>query len=98
MFTVHSNVSLQINFFQDHTKIIICPLMSAVSYIDENKTFRTYKLSLIERYGCTKEICNRLRYAKTMCERLIAKLDVQTPSSKPAAAPLRTPSVTPVVS
>lgn len=87
---------LQINFFQDHTKIIICPLMSAMSYIDESKNFRTYKLSLIEEYGCSKDICNRLKYAKTMCERLIAKLD-SVPSDK---APLlaRTPSVASAVS
>ena len=49
----------QINFFQDHTKVIICPLMSAVSYIDEQKTFTTYKLSLIEKHGCNKELSTR---------------------------------------
>ncbi len=87
---------LQINFFQDHTKIIICPLMSAMSYIDESKNFRTYKLSLIEKYGCSKDICNRLKYAKTMCERLIAKLDY-SPSDK-AVSSVRTPSLAPVVS
>ena len=50
---------LQINFFNDHTKVIICPLMSALSYIDEQKTFTTYKLSLIEKHGCSKEIFTR---------------------------------------
>lgn len=90
-------VDTQINFFQDHTKMIICPLMSAVSYIDESKNFRTFKLSMIERYGCTKDICNRLRYAKTMCERLIAKLDSHTPLGKlPTSARGVAPSVTPI--
>ncbi|CAI9592072.1 unnamed protein product, partial [Staurois parvus] len=40
-----SNGTVQINFFQDHTKIILCPLMAAVSYIDEKREFHTYKLS-----------------------------------------------------
>lgn len=65
---------LQVNFFQDHTKVIICPKMEAVSYIDENRNFRTYKLSAIEKYGCSREVFIRLRYAKTMVERLQKKL------------------------
>ena len=49
--------------------------MSAVSYIDENKTFRTYRLPLIQENGCSNDLYSRLRYAKTMCEKLIMKLD-----------------------
>ncbi|XP_047124444.1 serine/threonine-protein kinase PLK1 [Hydra vulgaris] len=72
---LHLNIGiLQINFFQDHTKVIICPKMDAFSYIDENRNFRTYKLSGIEKHGCTREIFVRLRYAKTMVERLSKKL------------------------
>ncbi|ELT98162.1 hypothetical protein CAPTEDRAFT_160517 [Capitella teleta] len=67
-----SNGSMQINFFQDHTKIILCPLMSAVTYIDEKKTNHTYRLSLIEELGCCKELASRLRYARTMTERLMS--------------------------
>lgn len=69
-----NNLVFQINFFQDHTKIIICPKMEAVSYIDENRNFRTYKLSAIEEHGCTRELFVRLKYAKTMVERLQKKL------------------------
>ena len=53
------SLSRQINFFNDHTKIIICPLMSALSYIDEHKMFTTYRLSLIEKHGCNKELSTR---------------------------------------
>lgn len=68
---LHLNIGiLQLNFFQDHTKIIICPKMEAVSYIDEQRNFRTYKLSALEKYGCSREIFVRLRYARTMVERL----------------------------
>ncbi|XP_024859111.1 serine/threonine-protein kinase PLK1 isoform X2 [Kryptolebias marmoratus] len=49
-----SNGTVQINFFQDHTKLILCPLMAAVTYIDEKRDFRTYKLSLLEEFGCSK--------------------------------------------
>ncbi|KAJ7381194.1 Serine/threonine-protein kinase plk1 [Desmophyllum pertusum] len=35
-----TNGTLQINFFKDHTKVIVCPLMGAVTYIDESKRFQ----------------------------------------------------------
>ncbi|XP_061576023.1 serine/threonine-protein kinase PLK1 [Cololabis saira] len=66
-----SNGTVQINFFQDHTKLILCPLMGAVTYIDENRVFRTYKLSLLEEFGCCKELASRMRYAKFMVEKLM---------------------------
>ncbi|XP_051876688.1 serine/threonine-protein kinase PLK1 [Pristis pectinata] len=67
-----SNGTVQINFFQDHTKIILCPLMNAVTYIDEKREFHTFKLSMIEEHGCSKELASRIRYARTMVERLLA--------------------------
>uniref|UniRef100_A0A669EDG0 Serine/threonine-protein kinase PLK n=1 Tax=Oreochromis niloticus TaxID=8128 RepID=A0A669EDG0_ORENI len=65
-----TNGTVQINFFQDHTKLILCPLMAAVTYIDEKRDFRTYKLSLLEEFGCSKELASRIRYAKLMVEKL----------------------------
>ncbi|XP_034044771.1 serine/threonine-protein kinase PLK1 [Thalassophryne amazonica] len=65
-----TNGTVQINFFQDHTKLILCPLMGAVTYIDEKRDFRTYKLSLLEEFGCSKELSSRIRYAKNMVEKL----------------------------
>ncbi|XP_010901426.1 serine/threonine-protein kinase PLK1 [Esox lucius] len=67
-----TNGTVQINFFQDHTKLILCPLMGAVSYIDEKREFRTYKISLIEEFGCCKELASRMRYARMMVEKLLA--------------------------
>lgn len=66
-----TNGTVQINFFQDHTKLILCPLMGAVTYIDEKKDFRTYKLSLLEEFGCTRELASRMRFAKLMVEKLM---------------------------
>ncbi len=68
--------------------------MGAVSYIDENKSFSTYRLPLIQRYGTSKELYSRLRYAKTMTERLITKLDAQ-PAREGATPLLTTPIVQP---
>jgi len=62
----------QINFFQDHTKVILCPLMAAVTYIDDQRAVRTYRLPLIEKFGCSKELSSRLAYARAMCERMAA--------------------------
>jgi len=58
-----SNGTLQINFFPDHSKMILCPLMGAVTLVDRNEAFRTYRLSLIEQHGCSKDLYWRLRYA-----------------------------------
>nr|XP_046192867.1 serine/threonine-protein kinase PLK1-like isoform X1 [Oncorhynchus gorbuscha]XP_046193513.1 serine/threonine-protein kinase PLK1-like isoform X1 [Oncorhynchus gorbuscha] len=67
-----TNGTVQINFFQDHTKLILCPLMGAVSFIDEKRDFRTYKTSLIEEFGCCKELASRMRYARLMVAKLLS--------------------------
>ncbi|CAI2724596.1 unnamed protein product [Schistosoma spindalis] len=68
-----SNGTLQINFFDDHAKIILCPLMRAVTYIDANREFRTYRFKHLREFGLSKDLANRLRYAQEMIERLIPK-------------------------
>ncbi|KAI1291872.1 Serine/threonine-protein kinase PLK1 [Halotydeus destructor] len=66
-----NNGTVQLNFFQDHTKIILCPLMGAVTYINEQRDFRTFKLDLLQKHGCNKELHTRLRYASEVIERLV---------------------------
>ncbi|RUS69884.1 hypothetical protein EGW08_022352 [Elysia chlorotica] len=80
-----SNGTLQINFFQDHTKIIVCPLMAAATYIDEKREFRTFRLNLIEKYGCSRDLASRLRYARTMAERLVNYKSASSNRAKSAA-------------
>lgn len=65
-----SNGTVQVNFFQDHTKVIICPIMQAVSFIDDKRNFRTFRFSLIEQFGCPKDLLSRLKYARAMLENL----------------------------
>ncbi|CAF0938907.1 unnamed protein product [Adineta ricciae] len=66
-----SNGTLQINFFQDHTKIILCPLMSAVTYINEHREIHTYRLPAVEQCGCSKQLFTRIKYAKSMMDRIL---------------------------
>ncbi|EFN89665.1 Serine/threonine-protein kinase polo [Harpegnathos saltator] len=49
--------------FLDHTKIIMCPLMAAVTYIDQEKNFRTYRFQTIQENGCCKGLAKNLMYA-----------------------------------
>ncbi|XP_023323849.1 serine/threonine-protein kinase PLK1 isoform X1 [Eurytemora carolleeae] len=58
-----SNGTIQINFFKDHTKIILCPLLGAVTYIDDTRRNRTFRFDLLEKYGCSQDIAARLNYA-----------------------------------
>lgn len=46
----------------DHTKIILCPLMAAVTYVEGDK-FRTFRFSNIEENGCCMGLYRNLRYA-----------------------------------
>ncbi|RWS09043.1 polo kinase 1-like protein [Dinothrombium tinctorium] len=76
-----TNGTVQINFFQDHTKLILCPHMGAVTYINESRDFRTYRFSLIEKHGISKCVAVRLRYARDVVERLMShKLSSNTKS------------------
>ncbi|XP_067014592.1 serine/threonine-protein kinase polo [Anabrus simplex] len=56
-----NNGTLQVNF-TDHTKIILCPHMGAVTYIDEKKNFRTYRFSTIRENGCSAALEASLKY------------------------------------
>ncbi|VDN08266.1 unnamed protein product [Thelazia callipaeda] len=67
-----TNGTLQLNFFEDHTKLVICPLMGAATYIDGDRNIRVLRLSALAKYGCPKGLMDRIRYAKVMVERLIA--------------------------
>lgn len=66
-----TNGTVQINFFQDHTKLILCPLMQAVSYIDNQRVFHTYRFETLHN-GCPPDLFSRLKYARVVLERLSA--------------------------
>merc|ERR1712110_803709 len=66
-----NNGTLQINFFKDHTKIILCPLMKAVTYIDDQREHRTYSFDLIQKHGCNIQLATRLQYAYEKIETML---------------------------
>ncbi|EFO27896.1 PLK/PLK1 protein kinase [Loa loa] len=87
-----TNGTLQLNFFEDHTKLVICPLMGAATYIDSERNFRVLKLSALAKYGCPKALLDRLRYAKMMVERLMLAHSARPFSSTLTSAARPAPS------
>jgi len=78
-----TNGTMQINFFKDHTKIILCPLLGAVTYIDETRKSRTFKFDLIEKHGCGTELGSRINYAFDKVDTMLNSKGVgKTPSVK----------------
>jgi polo-like kinase 1 len=65
-----SNGTYQCNFNNDHSKIIICPLMGAATLIDSNQTFHTYKLSTLVSSGAPKELTDRLTFSLNYIKKL----------------------------
>ncbi|XP_055902706.1 serine/threonine-protein kinase polo [Eupeodes corollae] len=68
-----TNGSLQLNF-SDHMKLIICPRMSAVTYMDSEKNFRTYRFATITTHGCSKDLYQKLRYAHEKLRKMLEKM------------------------
>ena len=60
--------------------------MQAVTYIDEHKNFRTFKLDLLAKYGCKSGLLCRLKYAKTMVERIMQMRSTSGSSSVQSAS------------
>uniref|UniRef100_H3A2R9 Serine/threonine-protein kinase PLK3 n=2 Tax=Latimeria chalumnae TaxID=7897 RepID=H3A2R9_LATCH len=58
-----SNGTLQINFYNDHTKIILCKVEHSyhLTYINKERTACTYKLSMLMEQGCSQSLLHRMR-------------------------------------
>lgn len=67
-----TNGTLQVNYFRDHVKLILCPLMGAVTLIDEEKNFRTFRLTSLAQYGCPNHLLSRLHYVHEKIAFLLA--------------------------
>ena len=73
-----SNGSVQMNFFECHSKLIFCPVMKAVTLIDTDKNFHTFKLRDLNEVPYPYKVNKLLRTAeKAMCQLLQT---VSTPS------------------
>ncbi|KAM6948604.1 serine/threonine-protein kinase PLK3 [Aplochiton taeniatus] len=61
-----NNGTLQVNFYTDHTKIILCKSADGsylLTYISRERVSYTYLLSMLAEMGCSTELRHRLRYA-----------------------------------
>ncbi|GLG98475.1 Serine/threonine-protein kinase polo [Gryllus bimaculatus] len=56
-----NNGTLQVNF-SDHTKVVLCPHMAAITFINADKSFRTYRFSTITEQGCIPQLENAMKF------------------------------------
>ena len=67
--------------------------MQAVTYIDEHKKFRTFKLDMLATFGCKSGLVCRLKYAKTMVERIMQMRSGSAASTRSTGATSGTAAV-----
>ncbi|MBN3325389.1 PLK3 kinase, partial [Atractosteus spatula] len=65
-----SNGTLQVNFYTDHTKIILCKCDDSylLTYISKERVSYTFKLSTLAEQGCSAELRHRLRYVMQLLQ------------------------------
>lgn len=72
------NGTVQINNFRSHRKLILCPVMGAISVIEAGRPLRTFGLPQIVTMGCTASLKEDLAYAlgklDTICTAAIGML------------------------
>ncbi|KAK6172024.1 hypothetical protein SNE40_018426 [Patella caerulea] len=68
-----SDGTLQVNFFDDHTKIILSYHKNdyLVTYIDSERCAKTFNIVQVIQDGCREDIFNRMSFAKTMLKNLV---------------------------
>uniref|UniRef100_A0A673YQN5 Serine/threonine-protein kinase PLK n=1 Tax=Salmo trutta TaxID=8032 RepID=A0A673YQN5_SALTR len=64
-----NNGTLQVNFYTDHTKIILCKSSDSylLTYISRERVSYTYLLSMLSEMGCSAELRHRMRYVVQLC-------------------------------
>lgn len=62
--------------------------MSAATYIDQHKNVFTCKFSLIEKFGCPKDLLQRLKYTKVSTQALTKYINFQVMVERLMARPL----------
>lgn len=60
--------TFQVNFYHDHTKIIICSQNEEylLTYINEDRISTTFRLTTLLMSGCSLELKHRMEYALNM--------------------------------
>uniref|UniRef100_A0A4W4FG27 Serine/threonine-protein kinase PLK n=1 Tax=Electrophorus electricus TaxID=8005 RepID=A0A4W4FG27_ELEEL len=57
--------TFQVNFYHDHTKLVLCTQQDdyLLTYINEERTSATFKLSALMSAGCSPDLRSRMDYA-----------------------------------
>ncbi|WAR23042.1 PLK1-like protein, partial [Mya arenaria] len=68
-----SDGTLQVNFFDDHTKIILSYMRNDyfVTYIDEERRATTYSMVHLIQDGCQRDILDRMTFSRSMLKNLV---------------------------
>ena len=77
-----TNGTFQVNFYKDHTKIVLCPIMEAVSLMDEDKNFTVYSMKLIMEHGCPSILASRLKYARDIVQKMYLNFQAESGGKK----------------
>jgi len=70
----------QVNFLDDHTKLIINAESNQdylITYVNSSRHATSYQLTALRHFGMTPDVMDRLQYASSMLQRII-KLDGDT--------------------
>lgn len=67
------HLRFQVNFFEDHTKVILSPDNQdyILTYVNNSRSATTYKLLQLRSFGATPDIIERLSYSRRMLENII---------------------------
>lgn len=65
---IHCSCVLQVNFYHDHTKMILWTEQQEymLTYINEERLSTTLKLSSLLSSGCSSDLKERMEYALNM--------------------------------
>nr|XP_033772837.1 serine/threonine-protein kinase PLK3 isoform X2 [Geotrypetes seraphini] len=65
-----SNWTLQVNFYNDHTKVILSQSGTSylLTYINRDRASFTYRLSSLLEHGCSPELQHRLQYTLSLLQ------------------------------
>uniref|UniRef100_A0A1I8A9J0 Serine/threonine-protein kinase PLK n=1 Tax=Steinernema glaseri TaxID=37863 RepID=A0A1I8A9J0_9BILA len=66
-----TNGILQANFFEDHEKVIVCPLLEAITCITGKGEMYTLKIEKMKKQGYPADLYKRLKYMRTQLQKMI---------------------------
>ena len=67
-----TNGTFQVNFLKTHVKLVICPLVKAITFLNfpGYERDRTFSMEALETYGCDREPFDLIRYSLLVAQQL----------------------------